>query len=128
MEKDGSEVGAGEVAVVSVGIGAQVLEAGAEDAGFGEVHAALAPEGDDEFLDEGLLGGPLGGEVFQEGVAEGVELVGVLVGEDGEGGGEAVFEGIEARAGLAFGGTRAAFAAGDGCWVLGVGWLNSGHS
>jgi hypothetical protein len=71
------------------------------------VHAALAPESHDELLDEGFLGEALGGEVFEEGVAEGVEQVGVLVGQDGDGGGEAVFQGIEARASFAFGGTRA---------------------
>ena len=71
------------------------------------MHAALAPESDDELLDQGLLGGALRGEVVQEGVAEGVELVGILVGEDGDSGSEAVFKGIEARAGFSFGGTRA---------------------
>jgi hypothetical protein len=92
VEEDGSQVGAGEVAVFFLtGLGAQVLEAGAEDAGFGQVHAALAPESHHELFHEGLLGGALGGKVFQEGVAEGVELVGVLVGEYGQGGGEAVF-------------------------------------
>ncbi len=111
MEEDGGEVGAGEVGVVLFDIAVQVLEAGAEDAGFGEVHAALAPDSYDELLDEDLLGGALGVKVGQEGVAEGFELVGVLVGEDGQGGGEAVFEGVEARAGLAFGGTGAGTAA-----------------
>src|SRR6202035_1908755 len=90
-----------------------------EQLGFEERDAVEAPRGVGDFVDELSLGGG-GGLVLIEKLLD-VALVGggVLGGQDGGAGGEAMAEGVERRALLAWFGARTS-------GVLGVGAVRGG--
>ena len=78
-----------------------------EQTGFERAHAAETPGGHGHLFDEQGFGGP-GGLVFREkGVEQLLELLGILVRENGGLGGEPVAKRVEADGGASFGGTRA---------------------
>jgi hypothetical protein len=93
-----------EAVVVGFEVLLVVDEAEIEEAGFDGAAAGEAPLGHDDLVDEGGFEGAGGLEVIEEGVEEFVEGLFVFAVDDGVFGGEAVFEGIEANGGLAFGG------------------------
>ena len=106
-----------EAVVVGFEVLLVVDEAEIEEAGFDGAAAGEAPLGHDDLVDEGGLDGAGGLEVVEEGVEEFVEGLIVFAEDDGVFGGEAVFEGIEADGGLAFGG----FGAGAELGVAAIG-------
>ncbi len=94
-----------------------VVEADFEIAGFEFATYGEAPLGHGDLVDEGGFQGADGLEVVEDGVAEFVEGFLVFEGDDGVFGDEAVFEGVEASGGLAFGG----FGAGAALRVAAIG-------
>jgi hypothetical protein len=87
--------------VLLEGVGAEVVVVG-----FALAEAAEAPPGVGDAVDQEALVGAGGLEVVFEGAEGFLEGGGILAGEDGEAGGEAVLEGVEADGGLALGGAR----------------------
>jgi hypothetical protein len=73
-------------------------------AGFGDLAALDAPEAGDDLVAEAVFDGVFGVEVVEESRAEGVELFGVLGGDEKVAAGETVLEGVAAGAGLALAG------------------------
>jgi hypothetical protein len=104
-----------------------VGEAEFEEAGFDAAAAGEAPLSYDHLVDEGGFEGTGGLEVVEEGVAEFVEGLLVFDENDGVFGDEAVFEGIEANGGFAFGGFGAGaelgIAAVGGALLAGCQWV-----
>jgi len=82
---------------------ADLAHAFPEQAGLGAGEAVQAPLGDGEVADEGLLQVADGLAVFIEGFQHGDEVFVFFVVEDDVLGEQAMFQGIEARTGLAFG-------------------------
>jgi hypothetical protein len=99
---------------------AEIGDAGAKSGGLHLAGTAGTPGAVDELVDQSPLGVGGGLEVGQDAVAKRLELVLFFDGNDEVGAGQAVFEGIEAGAGLAFGGAGAA-TVGVGGWVLRLG-------
>jgi hypothetical protein len=103
-EDVGQFVFVGEAVVIDFEVLLVVDEAEFEETGFEFATAGEAPLGGDDLADEGGFEGADGLEVVEEGVAEIVEGLFVFAEDHGVFGAEAVFEGIEADGGLAFGG------------------------
>ena len=104
----GAAVVVGVELIIPLGLAfAGLFEGVLEVAGFDAGEAGEAPLGVGHAREEALLGGALGLVLGGEGVLEGLELLLVLDGEGGVLGEEAVAEGVEAGAGLAFVGARA---------------------
>jgi hypothetical protein len=114
-----------EASVLGFGVRFKVDEAKFEEAGFEAAATDEAPLGHDDLVDEGGFERSGGLELVEEGVAEFVESLIVFAYDDGGLGSEAVFEGIEADGGLAFGG----FGAGAvlGIAAVGVDLFFGGH-
>lgn len=95
-----------------------------EQAGFESADAAQTPAGDGHGMDQlhfRLVGGLVAGD---EGVEEVVEIVFVLVRQDGESCGESMAQGVAGRFGFAFGGDGSArLGAVDACGIRFVGHL-----
>jgi len=88
-----------------------------DELGFDGPAAALAPDGDGEFFDEGELDGVRGLEPFDEVVEMGLEALGGLEAEDGVLGQKAVTKGVGGGTRFAWGcnGSPGAGAIGAGC-------------
>jgi hypothetical protein len=102
----------GHVDVLALDVLLVLIEAEFEEAGFNAAVAGDAPLGHDDLVDEGGFEGAVGLEIVEEGVEEFIEIPVLFADDDGGFGGEAVFEGIEASGGLAFGGFGASAALG----------------
>ena len=106
----GGVVGEGAGARIEFGklfVAGQLRDTNAEQSGFERAHAAKTPGGDGHLLDEQGFGGSGGAMFVEKGIAELAEFLGVLVGQNGGLGGEAVAQGIMGDGGAAFGSARA---------------------
>jgi hypothetical protein len=77
-----------------------------EDQALKQAGTAEAPGGGDELIDQDGAERIGRGEMGAEGGGVGLEIVGAFGGDEEMGGGEPVLGGVEAGAGLAFGGAR----------------------
>ena len=78
-----------------------------EQAGFQGAHAAQAPCGHGQLLDEQGFGWSGGLVLVEKSIAQFPVFLGIFVGEDGGFGGEAVAESVECDGGATFGSARA---------------------
>jgi len=125
VEDAGEALIEGQVDVVPVYASPFIDQAHLEEAGFQGAQAGKAPGGHGDLLDQDGFDGPDGLEVIKEGLESLVEEGGVLAGDDGEAGGEAVLEGIEGGGGFALGGFGAGAELGVG--AVGVDLFLRGH-
>jgi len=78
-----------------------------EQSGLERAQAAEAPGGHGHLLDEQGFGGPIGLVFGEKSIEQLLELLGILIRENGGLRGEPVAQGVEADGGASFGSTRA---------------------
>ncbi|MBI1895687.1 MAG: hypothetical protein HYS04_03990, partial [Acidobacteria bacterium] len=106
-EEESLAGGSGGVAEPFLKVGIELARGDVEGAGLDVGDAEFAPGGEGEVVDQDLGGGGGGAVLIEESVAQGFIERGVLAGDDGAFGGEAVAEGVEARGGFALEGAGA---------------------